>query len=193
MNSSAALLTRDEIVRGLLHHPGVTRQVAERVADLELERRGQLSPPDEATLTTSTPDPAAAIEWPLRLTLPWSYLVTDNRSRLAVIVHVGSNRTPIPKLVMQAAFREAKGKIRALARDVLNGTEPTTEPLRIEARVYLPDNKKHDVVNFAKCVHDALNEVVYVDDHQLHDVRWLRAGVDVDRPRAELTITPHQE
>jgi Holliday junction resolvase RusA-like endonuclease len=31
---------------------------------------------------------------------------------------------------------------------------------------------------------------IFEDDSQLHDVRWIRAGVDVDAPRCELTITP---
>jgi Holliday junction resolvase RusA-like endonuclease len=56
----------------------------------------------------------------------------------------------------------------------------------------VPDNhpRRHDAVNFAKCTHDALEKLVYTTDHWLYDVRWIRAGVDVDHPRAELTITP---
>jgi hypothetical protein len=39
-------------------------------------------------------------------------------------------------------------------------------------------------------VHDALEGVVYTKDRWLDDVRWYRAGVDVDAPRAEITISP---
>jgi Holliday junction resolvase RusA-like endonuclease len=72
----------------------------------------------------------------------------------------------------------------------MDGRPAAACPLRLEARVYVPDNRVHDVVNFSKCVHDALKGTVFTDDQWLHDVRWIRAGVDVDAPRCELTITP---
>ncbi len=37
---------------------------------------------------------------------------------------------------------------------------------------------------------DAMEGVAYANDAQLHDVHWINRGADVDRPRAELTITP---
>lgn len=199
---TSALLSRDEIVRGLLargaepemaaraadrilavpgNQPTVVRLLGEPVARVE-GMRVELLPPD--------PPAAMLIPWPLRLTLPWSFLESDNRSRLAKLFHVGPNRTPIAKLVMQDSFRAAKAKVRTLARETLGAAEPTKRPLALTARVWVPDTGRHDIPNFAKGVHDALTDVVYVDDSQLHDVRWIRAGVDVDHPRAELTITP---
>lgn len=117
---------------------------------------------------------------PVRLRIPWSALVSDN-AKYGV---VGG------RLIAQKPYRAAKKAIHKLAKDVMNGRPAAACPLRLVANVYLPDNRVHDVVNFSKCVHDALKGSVFVDDQWLHDVRWIRAGVDVDAPRCELTISP---
>jgi Holliday junction resolvase RusA-like endonuclease len=199
---TSALLSRDEIVTALVAQ-GANRRAAERAADLELSRRGQPGLPPLRLMCNdggafdfdgTRPDLVAVarqIGWPLELTLPWSHLVSDNQRHGAIVRLVGPNHTPTPLLIMTAAYREAKGKIMKLARAQLAGAEPVAIPLKLEARVWLPGGRgKHDVCNFAKAVHDALQEIVYVDDQYLHDVRWIRAGVDVDHPRAELTISP---
>lgn len=139
----------------------------------------------------STPIARPGIAWPLELVLPWSALESDNRKHGAILTTVGSLRKPVPKLIMQAGYREAKTKARAIARLGVGDAAAVAFPLRLEARVWVPDNRPgHDVANFAKCAHDALEKVVYTSDQYLHDVRWIRAGVDVDAPRAEITITP---
>lgn len=122
------------------------------------------------------------IQWPVKLTLPWSYLVSDN-AKYGVLNG---------KLMLTAGYRMAKGLIRDRAREVLGDPppEPATIPLSLEAAVWLPDNRIHDVCNFAKCAHDALEGVVYTKDAWLHRIVWYRAGVDVDQPRAALTIRP---
>lgn len=197
VSSALAPMTREEIVRGLVA-AGVSRAAAERQADREVVSRsiGPITASSSfmravARELEKTPDPALVITWPLQLTLPWSYLESDNRKHGAIVTPVGPNRTPVPKLIMAAGYREAKGKIRKLAREQLAGAEPVSRPLQLVARVWIPDTtRKHDVVNFAKCTHDALQEAVYTDDTWLYDARWIRAGVDVDHPRAEITITP---
>lgn len=221
MSSALAPMTREEIVRGLVAAgvprdkaeaqaarartsatdrrvpPGMAYVLDEDVVRPERPERGKggdsvrsANPSRSTGPDTSSPDPAV-ITWPLQLTLPWSHLATDNRKHGAIIRPVGANRTPTPLLVMAAEYREAKTKIRKLARSVLSGAEPVSIPLQLVARVWIPDTtRKHDVVNFAKCTHDALQEAVYTDDTWLYDARWIRAGVDVDRPRAEITITP---
>ena len=78
----------------------------------------------------------------------------------------------------------------AIARAQLAGFQPADYPVALTARVWMPDRRPgHDVANFAKCCHDALEGLVYVKDEWLYDVHWIRAGVDVDRPRADITIT----
>lgn len=181
---SVHTLTREELVRSLVSQ-GVPREKAERAVDQRTG--GWMKRPPRAI---AEPDPAPAITWPLQLTLPWSYLASDNAKHGAVLVQVAGGKL-IPKLIMQAGYREAKTKIRKLARDTIAGAEPVAIPLRLEARVWVPDTtRKHDVANFAKCTHDALQEAIYTDDQYLYDVRWIRAGVDVDRPRADVTIMP---
>jgi hypothetical protein len=122
------------------------------------------------------------IVWPVKLTLPWSYLISDNE-RHGVING---------KLLLKAAYRRAKGLTRALARARLGNVEAVSFPVRLEAMVWVPDDiRAHDVPNFGKCVHDALETVVYVKDRWLWKASWERAGVDVDAPRAELLLVPH--
>jgi hypothetical protein len=136
----------------------------------------------DATGTPERPaESLAEIAWPVRLLLPWSYLVSDNL-RHGVIDG---------RLILTSAYRRAKGLIRDAARSKLAGCEPAACPLALVARVWVPDEiRAHDVPNFAKCCHDALESVVYTKDRWLWDTRWIRAGVDVDAPRAEVTITP---
>jgi hypothetical protein len=119
-------------------------------------------------------------ELPINLRIPWSALVSDN-AKYGVLKG---------KLIAQKPYREAKRAIGALARDVMQGRPPAAIPLQLVAKVYVPDRRVHDVVNFSKCVHDSLKGTVFVDDQWLHDIRWIRAGVDVDAPRCELTISP---
>ena len=118
--------------------------------------------------------------WPISLRIPWSALVSDN-AKYGVVNG---------KLIAQKPYRAAKKAIGKLAADAMNGRPAAACPLALVARVYVPDNRVHDVVNFSKCVHDALKGTVFTDDQWLHDVRWIRAGVDVDAPRAEITISP---
>lgn len=115
--------------------------------------------------------------------IPWSALVSDNR-KYGVING---------KLVAQKPYRVARRAIHALAVETMNGRPAADIPLRLVARVYVPDNRVHDVVNFSKAVHDALKGTVFTDDRWLYDARWIRAGVDVDAPRCELTISPLPE
>jgi hypothetical protein len=121
------------------------------------------------------------IVWPVKLLLPWSYLVSDN-ARYGVVDG---------KLLLTKGYRRCKGQIRELARAKLGMVEAVSIPLRLEARVWVPDEMRaHDVCNFAKCCHDALQTVVYANDRWLWDTRWIHVGVDVDAPRCELTILP---
>lgn len=151
-------------------------------------RFGTITRTDQSTavrpLYPAKPQPVdlPQIVWPVRLLLPWSYLVSDNE-RHGVING---------KLLLTVRYRRAKGLTRELARAKLGQVEPVSYPVRIEARVWVPDDvHAHDVPNFSKCVHDALESVIYTKDRWLWKASWERAGVDVDAPRCELTIVPH--
>lgn len=126
------------------------------------------------------------VAWPVTFTIPWSALISDNRKYSAAYT-----KTRRPKLLLTPAYREAKRRVAELAREAMHGAEPVAVPVALHARVWVPDRRAgHDVANFAKCCHDAFEHVIYTKDEWLYDPRWTRMGVDVDRPRAELTITP---
>lgn len=165
------LFTRDEI-RRQLREQNVGEAAIERALALQFgDPMPVVAPP--------------AVTWPLTFTLPWSALVSDNR-KYAPAVRNGASR-----LLLRPEYRAAKEKARSVARAAMGDVMPCLESMTLTARVWVPDHRPgHDVCNFAKCLCDALNGVVYRDDAQLHRVTWERAGVDVDRPRAEITVTP---
>lgn len=175
-------LDRSAQIRALKRQLGVSEERAIAIVD------GAVIASADTRQAKTVGVPAA---WPLRIVVPWSALISDNRKHGAILTKVGPNQQPIPKLIMQAGYREAKAKVRQLARLAMGEAEPVGVPLQLEARVWVPDRRsRHDVANFAKCCHDALIDAVYTDDQWLHDVRWIRAGMDVDRPRAEILIAP---
>lgn len=185
---------------------GFSADVAERRVDAELAALSAVRVPIFGTpatvsgrelleapaspFTTSTPAPA--IVWPFRLLIPWSHLVSDNKKTRAVLI-----RDPRTKEGWRAIERitepyaTAKEKIAQLAASKLAGAAAVHRtPLELWARVWVPDEREHDVPNFAKLVRDALEGVVYERDAWIHADHFVRAGVDVDAPRAELTIAP---
>jgi Holliday junction resolvase RusA-like endonuclease len=125
-----------------------------------------------------------AIAWPFTITLPWSCLVSDNVKHRAML------RGTQPAMVINRGYADAEEKIRTLAASRVVGCAPAAVPLALTARVWMPDNRVHDLTNSCKLVHDALEGAVYENDRWLYDVHWIRAGVDVDAPRAEITILP---
>lgn len=161
----------DRLVSALVAS-GTERPNAERLARKKLG----IAQPSE------TPTPRhKAIAWPVRIRLPWSLLVSDNER----------NKVRFDdKQLSSARYRQAKAAIAARVREQLGDVEAAAIPLALDARVWLPDNRVHDVCNFSKALHDALKGVVFTDDQWLYDTRWRRAGVDVDAPRAEITIQP---
>lgn len=177
-------MTADEIVRALMAQ-GVPGERAERFAASAIETRsgaraGAVEPPAPLVV-----HPAA-----VRLTLPWSALCPDNERESAGLTMRGGK--PLPRKVMTARYREARNKIIGVARELMRteNAAPFDVPLSLVAHVFTPTQRRVDVANFAKGVHDALNKIVYTDDNWLYDVRWVRCGMDMDRPRVELEISP---
>lgn len=157
---------------------GFDRSVAERQVAEQL--RGEKFAASEA------PADRASVVLPLTITLPWSALISD-RARYAP---TSRGNPPRPVIILTEAYRGAKAKAKDIARRAAAGAAPLEVPLQLVSRVWVPDNRRHDVVNFAKCAHDAFEGLLYTDDKWLYDSRWIRAGVDVDHPRAEISITP---
>lgn len=163
--------TLDDMTRLIMQQTGVPRDRAEATA------RQQLGlPVVTAPTPTTTRQP---IRFPITLMLPWSALCSDNKK-----CHAHGDRH-----MLTPEYLQSRAAIIERTKFQLGDVEPVTHPLALVARVCVPDNHVHDVPNFAKGVHDALQGIVYKSDAQLWDTRWIRAGVDVDRPRAELTFT----
>jgi Holliday junction resolvase RusA-like endonuclease len=134
----------------------------------------------DTTTLTALVLPPQTITRSISLRIPWSALVSDN-AKYGVVNG---------KLIAQKPYRAAKKAIASLAQDAMAGRPPAECPLALHARVWMPDNRRHDLTNSCKIVHDALEGTIYTDDVWLHRVTWERAGVDVDAPRCELTISP---
>lgn len=154
---------------------------------LKAEREGRTTKPVEpsrpllAAFQSIAAMPSPARAEPVALRIPWSCLVSDN-AMYVVDKKTGKRHTT-------AEYREARKRIRALAKDAVFG--PLADrPLAVVGRFYVPNNHRRDTHNFGAALADSLKGVVFTDDHWLHDVRWIRAGVDVDAPRCELTISP---
>lgn len=166
-------LDREAQIRALRRQLGMSEAEARAIVDRQPGRSAD-----------GSRSPIAPLVLPLLLTVPWSALVSDNDKYAPAL------RGTKPVIILTERYRKAKQRVQEVARDVVRGA-PLAIPLALHARVWVPDNRPgHDVCNFAKCCHDALEGIVYVRDEWLHDPRWTRAGVDVDRPRAEIRITP---
>lgn len=185
------LLSVEELARGL-ERAGVPREKAEAEARRQHGAARYLrvegTPPSPPTTITTTHKPGDPLVWhrmpdsPITIRIPWSCLIRDN----ARVGPRGEGRIGTTK-----EYREAKRKIAERVKETVGEVELLAVPLALVGRVWLPTAQtRNDVHNFAKAVHDALQGVLIVNDSWLWDTRWIRAGVDVDSPRCELTITP---
>ncbi len=174
------VFTRDQI-REQLRARNVGEAAIERVLDREfgVAESGKSAP--QAVVRET-------IALPFRLVVPWSLLCSDNEKEVGSLHRRGGEI--YPRKVLSARYKTSKAAIQDKAKIVAAGASPTTEPLAIRVRVWLPPARRNDAINFSKVVHDAMEDVVYENDNQLHHIDWRRAGVDIDAPRAEIEITP---
>ncbi len=169
-------MTPAEIERGLIA-AGVPKELARRRA-----LASRVSPLPEHVIT------ASPVIWPVRFVLPWSALVSDN-DKYAATLSKHSSGQAYPRLLLTPRYRAAKAKAHVIAKDAMAGSAPAAYPLALVARVWVPDNRPgHDVCNFGKCLLDACENAVVVNDQWFHSVTIQRAGTDVDAPRAEIMI-----
>lgn len=174
-----------EEMRSALKAQGVPSDRVEWLISREFGR-------DAAISTNYVQTVGRELTFPIRITLPWSHLVSDNDKYGATIR--GTMGSYHPKLILSAKYREAKAATQKKAREAMtvegSRFDPLARPLSLYARVWVPDERPHDVANFAKCCHDGIEKIVVANDRWLYRVVWERAGVDVDAPRAEIEITP---
>lgn len=117
----------------------------------------------------------------ITLTLPFAALVSDNRR---LVGRAG-------RRVLSREYRDTKEAVALLAMGQIRGPRPAlpSGPVSLLAEMWFPDARKRDAANYRKLVTDALTGIAYGDDAQIHDERWVRAGIDRANPRIEITIT----
>lgn len=125
------------------------------------------------------------------ITIPWKFLALANHRLMPVVRWI--DRAPKAVLITAPDYRQAKESAEYHIKSQWRGMEMLTGPLQLVALCYFPDKRKRDAVNISKMVCDAMNGLVYVDDSQIEDERWIKAGIDKENPRAELSITPLPE
>lgn len=107
-----------------------------------------------------------------RYTLPWSALQTGNK-------FFG---------LASKAYLAAKERAREIVKLNWPGMLYTV-PVLLDVRLYVPNEQRRDVLNYAKLIADVLTGIVYRDDSLIHEAHFTRE-IDIDRPRAEITVRP---
>lgn len=173
-------MSRDDLVRALVRTTGMPERRAQAIIDNQ--QRLKAGPG-----VTEADAVGVTVALPLSITIPWSALVSDN-DRTTPIADGGKAR-----IILTERYKTARRAIHALLTDRLNGALPISVPVDLYARVFTPDRRIHDCPDFAKGVHDAMARQVFTNDAWIYRAVWERAGVDVDRPRAEITISLYSE
>jgi Holliday junction resolvase RusA-like endonuclease len=129
---------------------------------------------------------------PVSIVLPWSTLLTDNNRQHWVGTRMMTTKEY--KLAKQRAVEAIKAQIEASNWPDLLGHEwqPLfTTPIAIKVALIEPNRSaKRDLLNYQKLICDAMSGVVYSDDSQIDDAHFMRGTPNIDRPRAEITVTP---
>lgn len=156
---------------------GVPREMAEREARLQIAEGARL--PEQRETAQELP-----VIWPLTLTIPWSHLVSDNDKAIPQL------RGGKPIIAISTRYAQARTKIETIATRATAGGAPSAGvDLELVATVYMPSARRADPTNFCKLIQDALEHIVYQNDSWLGRVVYERL-IDVDHPRAEITIKP---
>ena len=85
-----------------------------------------------------------------------------------------------------SSTRRYQEKVAAYARSA-GISAPLTGSVRLEIHLWLPDRRR-DIDNIAKSIADGLNGIAWLDDSQIASLSVTRAGIDRERPRAEVRI-----
>jgi hypothetical protein len=146
------------------------------------------SPVSLGTLPFDEPRPIEGVV----IVLPWSSLVTDNNRQAWVGTRMMTTKEY--KLAKQRAVDAIETQIGdTLPSDLLAaGWQPLfASPVAITVMLFEPNRSaKRDLLNYQKLICDAMTGIVYADDSLIDDAHFTRGAPDIDRPRAEITVTP---
>lgn len=70
--------------------------------------------------------------------------------------------------------------------------QPLKDKLEVTYKYYFPDKRVRDHLNLNKCLNDALNNIIWVDDKQII-VSHHYELYDKDNPRIELEIKKYEK
>jgi Holliday junction resolvase RusA-like endonuclease len=107
------------------------------------------------------------------LSLPWSTLHSIN----GMFTIVGKE------------YQGAKARAREKLAAQLEERKPLECRVAVDVVLVCPDRRPRDLDNYEKLIYDSLKGLAYRDDSLIDDKR-IRRAIDVDRPRADITVTP---
>lgn len=117
----------------------------------------------------------------MRVTIPWKHVASSNtrNSRRGGKAHSWT-------------YKNAKKAIHLHALDQIRGERPHYPVGLLHASIacFPPDARKRDVTNLPKGILDALEGVMYDNDHQVTSLHVWRAEVDREDPRVEVSVIP---
>lgn len=128
----------------------------------------------------------------IRIELPWRALFLDNNRMRPVIMR--GRKGSFARMVNTGDYKKAKKLARGLIAMQYRG-RPLEGPVVLRVEVFVPDNGRRDVSNYAKMIGDAITGTVIVDDRWqvLRRTTWEVPRIDRENPRAVLTIEPYEE
>lgn len=119
----------------------------------------------------------------LAFSVAYEYLCPDNQKYYA------TSRGGRARLFLSPKYRAAKDTIQHVARQAMRGYAMTALDVELHAKLYVPDARRRDAMNLAKCCQDAIQGVVVADDTQIKRATWEYMGIDRVNPRCEIVIT----
>lgn len=120
---------------------------------------------------------------PVEVVFPWS-------------LYVSANERLIPRgdrLVSSPEYRSRMNAARLFAANQTTGTDFGDHPLRMVQHIHPPDRRRRDLRNCGKLFEDALEGVLYENDHQIRDLRMVYHEVDRADPRIVVTVERMEE
>lgn len=128
----------------------------------------------------------------IRLVLPWECLAQANHRLIPHAVYDRSRSKWVGRMVPNSDYTKPKDDFerRAIVQMRQRGFSKLSGPVAINMVFYEPDLRRRDPSNYQKMIEDALSEIAYLDDYQIHDCHWTRGGIDRVNPRVEITVRP---
>lgn len=115
------------------------------------------------------------------ITIPWEYVVSKNQK-----ITVWNGRRP----ALSKAYRVAKETVREIAQEQ-SIEEPYDTPVTIEFRLFPPDKRRRDILNYTQLICDGIEGVAYTNDWRIDKAVVIREQIDRENPRVEVRVTPN--